>query len=194
MNKRGFTLIELMVVIVILGILAAVAIPFYNNYVHKSRSAEATVNINGIRTLEESWFAENNTYCDSVGDCNPSVVGNQTCCVAAPAGAPGNQTRNWTAVELTDPAVGWSVIGFAPSGASTYYTYGVNSGCPATVVGGCTARLTIGAEGDLDSDGSRHTFALATGTGAVIDPTAGFTTNITPAAFGTIVDGGAGVF
>ncbi len=190
MREKGFTLIELMVVVVILGVLAAIAIPFYNNYIFRSRSAEATVNINGIRTLEESWFAENNAYCDTVGDCNPSVTGNQTCCVAAPGGAPGKQTRNWTGAQVTN----WGTLGFAPTGASTYYTYSVNTACPATIIGVCNARLTIGAEGDLDGDGNRHTFAYATGTGAVLDPTTGFQTNITPATFGTIAEGGTGVF
>ena len=187
MREKGFTLIELMVVVVILGVLAVIAIPAYINYVHKSRSAEATVNINGIRTLEESYFAENNTYITSL-----TVI---ACCVNAPAatlaGTAGKQTRNWTGPEV----INWSLLGFAPSGASTYYTYGVNSACPAVVAGVCpNARLTIGAEGNLDGDAVYHTFALSTGTGTVIDATAGFQTNITPAAFGTITEGGTGVF
>ena len=183
MREKGFTLIELMVVVVILGILAAVAIPFYNNYIFRSRTAEATVNINGIRTLEESWFAENNRYCDAVGDCNTGAAGVQVCCAAAPAGAPGKQTRNWLPAAVAD----WALLGFAPTGSATYYTYGV-----FTLLN--TTRLTIGAEGDLDGDGNRHTFALTTGTGVVLDPTTGFQTNITPATFGTIAEGGAGVF
>ena len=56
MREKGFTLIELMVTVTILAILAAVAIPVYNNYVYKSKTAEATTNISGIRTLEESIF------------------------------------------------------------------------------------------------------------------------------------------
>jgi len=182
MREKGFTLIELMVVVVILGVLAAIAIPFYNNYIFRSRTAEATVNINGIRTLEESWFAENNTYI--------TTTTGTACCANAPTSPPGKQTINWTVAQVTN----WGTLGFAPTGASTYYIYGVNSGCPATVTGVCNARLTIGAEGDLDGDGNRHTFAYATGTGVVLDPTTGFQINITPAAFGTIAEGGLGVF
>lgn len=177
MREKGFTLIELMVVVVILGILAAIAIPFYNNYVYRSRTAEATVNISGIRTLEESWFAENNRYSF------PGGVAPNICCAAAPAGAPGKQTRVWVQAEVD----AWAPLGFAPTGSATYYTYGVFTNNNAT-------RLTIGAEGNLDGDTNRHTFALATGTGAVLDPTTGFQTNITPATFGTVAEGGAGVF
>ena len=45
----------------------------------------------------------------------------------------------------------------------------------------------------MDGADGAHTFALATGTGVIV-ATIGFTTNITPAAFGTIAEGGAGVF
>lgn len=179
MREKGFTLIELMVVVVILGVLAAIAIPFYNNYIFRSRTAEATVNINAIRTLQESWFAENNTYI--------TTATGTACCAAAPAGAPGKQTRNWTGAETLN----WGVLGFAPTGASTYYTYSVNCTVVATVCN--PANVTIGAEGDLDGADGAHTFALATGTGVIV-PTIGFTTNITPATFGTIAEGGAGVF
>ncbi len=179
MREKGFTLIELMVVVVILGILAAIAIPFYMNYVYRSRTAEATVNINGIRTLEESYFAENNRYITSATG--------TACCTAAPAGAPGKQTRNWLPAEVAN----WGTLGFAPTGASTYYTYSVNCTVVATVCN--PANVTIGAEGNLDGDTNNHTFALATGTGVIV-ATTGFTTNITPAAFGTIAEGGAGVF
>ena len=179
MREKGFTLIELMITVAILAILAAVAIPVYNNYVYRAKTAEATTNISGIRTLEESYFAENNRYITSATG--------TACCAAAPAGAPGKQRRNWLAAEVTN----WGTLGFAPTGASTYYTYSVNCTVVATVCN--PANVTIGAEGNLDGADGAHTFALATGTGVIV-ATIGFTTNITPAAFGTIAEGGAGVF
>ena len=153
MREKGFTLIELMITVAILAILAAVAIPVYNNYVYKSKTAEATTNISGIRTLQESWFAENNIYCDTVGDCNPATAGVQTCCATAPALAPTKAKRNWTVAELTGAGTGWNLIGFAPTGNSTYYTY-------AVLTTQNTTRLTIGALGDLDGDGATHIFVM----------------------------------
>ncbi len=173
MRERGFTLIELMVTVVILGILAAVAIPVYMNYVYRARMAEATTNINGIRTLQESWFAENNIYSF------PGGVAPNNCCAAAPAGAPTSATRTWVPAELAS----WNPLGFAPTGSATFYTYSVNS---ATV--GATD-LTIGAQGDLDADINVHVFAMAIGTTAP-GPTGFGANNITPVNIGVIEEGG----
>lgn len=183
MWDKGFTLIELMITVAILAILAAVAIPVYNNYVYSAKTAEATTNISGIRTLEESYFAENNTY---ITNATGTV-----CCANAPALAPAKTRRAWTCCGAGTDVANWSILGFRPTGDSTYYTYTVNCTVVATVCN--PANVTIGAEGDLDGAGGAHTFALATGTG-VIQATTGFTTNITPATFGTIAEGGAGVF
>ena len=53
--KKGFTLIELMIVIAIIGILAAVAIPMYSDYTKKSRTAEVQQNLNEIVKMQLIW-------------------------------------------------------------------------------------------------------------------------------------------
>ena len=62
-NKtNGFTLIELMIVIAIIGIVAAIAIPAYSGYIATARMAEAKNNIAALKLAEEEFFLENNRY------------------------------------------------------------------------------------------------------------------------------------
>lgn len=60
--KKGFTLVELMIVVAILGVLAAIAVPLYTGYVEDARQSEATANLQVIRTLEEQYIADEGTY------------------------------------------------------------------------------------------------------------------------------------
>ncbi len=61
-NQKGFTLIELMIVVAIIGILAAIAIPNFLKYQAKSRQAEAKINLAGIYVAETSYFGEQARY------------------------------------------------------------------------------------------------------------------------------------
>jgi type IV pilus assembly protein PilA len=61
-GQQGFTLIELMIVVAIIGILAAIAIPNFLTYQAKARQSEAKIGLGGIFTTATSYFAENNTF------------------------------------------------------------------------------------------------------------------------------------
>src|SRR5256712_5052735 len=61
-GNKGFTLIDLMIVVAIIGILAAIAIPNFMTYQAKSRQSEAKVGLGGIFTTATSYFAENGTF------------------------------------------------------------------------------------------------------------------------------------
>jgi len=61
-RQRGFTLIEVMIVVVIIAILAAIAIPNYRDYVTRGRVVEATAGLADARNKMEQFFQDNRTY------------------------------------------------------------------------------------------------------------------------------------
>ncbi len=61
-NHRGFTLVEILIVVVIIGILAAIAIPQYNNYIKGAKQAAADNSLEQFSILLESYRAENGQY------------------------------------------------------------------------------------------------------------------------------------
>ncbi len=98
-KEQGFTLIELMIVVAIVGILAAIAIPNFVGMQKRAKTTEAKSNLGQIWTLQEAYRAENDTY-------------------VAPAGAIASGTH--------DGSTGWDELGFYPKG-TTRYAYSVTS-------------------------------------------------------------------
>jgi len=68
MNNKGFTLIELMIVVAIIGILAAIAIPNFIAMQMRAKRSELPTNVDGIRTAEKAYHAEWDTF-TSAADC-----------------------------------------------------------------------------------------------------------------------------
>jgi len=88
---QGFTLIELMVVVAIVAILAAIAIPNYTSYIQRSRIITATSGLGDFRVRMEQFYLDNRTYRSNANACgiaDPPLVGSMPFainCVAATA-------------------------------------------------------------------------------------------------------------
>ncbi len=131
-NIKGFSLIELMIVVAIIGVLSAIAIPNFLNYQLKSKTAEAKTNLGTIKTVQEAYKAENNSY----------VV-----CAASPNATPTTSKQPWV-----DQGGGFGAIGFSPLG-SVFYSYAVTSTDTAT-------SFTATATGNLDGDATNAVYTI----------------------------------
>ncbi|HME70063.1 MAG TPA: prepilin-type N-terminal cleavage/methylation domain-containing protein [Myxococcota bacterium] len=131
-RREGFTLIELMIVVAIIGILAAIAIPNFLKFQLRSKTGEAKANLAAIRTAEEGYFSEYSTY----------LIAAQT-----PGGAPTNLKRPWPTPNVTFDPLGWS-----PEG-EVFFIYGVN------YLVATPSQFTAAAQGDLDGDTTFSNFA-----------------------------------
>ena len=67
-KNEGFTLIELMIVIAIIGILAAIAIPQFSAYRTRSFNAAANADLRNAATAQEAYYVDKNTYADDEDD------------------------------------------------------------------------------------------------------------------------------
>jgi type IV pilus assembly protein PilA len=133
-KEGGFTLIELMIVVAIIAILAAIAIPNYLNYRMKARASESKSNIGSLNTMEEAYAAEWNQYITA--EFNPT---------AAPTAGGWSA---WTANSYFDN------LGFAVRG-HFYYQYGISghaaASCATAVTTPTSGSFTV-ANGDITID------------------------------------------
>lgn len=72
-NSDGFTMLEVMIVVVIVGILAAIALPNYADYVKRGKIIEATSALSDLRTRYEQYYLDNRTYAGGCAVIKPNV-------------------------------------------------------------------------------------------------------------------------
>lgn len=124
-HRGGFTLIELMIVVAIIGILASIAIPMLASQQLRTKSTEAKTNLGAIRVVEEVNFGETGTYL--AANAEPAVI---------PGGSP---------VVFNTAGSDFAQLGWSPEGR-VYFSY-------AVVVSADSTGYTSDAAADLDENG-----------------------------------------
>jgi len=73
-SRRGLTLLELIVACAIIGILAAIAIPLYSNYVYKSQVNTSIADIRGLEVKINAFYSDNVRYPNELGELNMAIL------------------------------------------------------------------------------------------------------------------------
>jgi type IV pilus assembly protein PilA len=146
--QRGFTLVELMIVVAIIGILAAVAVPAFMDYIKRSKKSEATLQLDKIGKNAKRVYVETAQYVlgpatplpakpGGVGGCCGGTGKLANHCAAAPASFAGDSV--------------WRSLDFQIDEDTLFY-YGYT---------GTASAFTATATGDLDCDGTEIVYTLA---------------------------------
>ncbi len=162
--KQGFTLIELMIVVAIIGILAAIAIPAFINYVKRSKTSEATANLKTMFTGAFSYYEREN-WAQGMVTSGAGQAGVH--CVVGDAISP-NSADDHKAIVNWGSQASYTELGFAPADP-VYYEYHItvgptNGACGNT--GSNSSIYTFTANGDLDGDNIESSFEMAVGSSA----------------------------
>lgn len=141
-RNRGFTVTELMIAVVIIGVLATLAIPSFTSYIYKARVTEASNFLSEIKQRQESYRNEFGQYCDVsddlTSDFNPSSI-------------PGVDPVMWVTTAK------WDQLGAEPD-APIRFQYATVAGAPGDAVPTGTNLdnddhwFVARAQGDLDED------------------------------------------
>jgi type IV pilus assembly protein PilE len=125
-RNAGFTLIELMIVVAIIGVLVVIAVPAFLSFQLRAKRSEAYANLQAIATAETSYYATNGQFFNTG---------------ASMPGSLSSARRSWTPAAQT----AFAPIGFRPEG-NVYFDYDVNTACGNSC-------FTATAYGDVDGDG-----------------------------------------
>jgi prepilin-type N-terminal cleavage/methylation domain-containing protein len=133
--EAGFTLVELMIVVGIIGLLTAIAIPNFISYQARSRRSEAYVNLAAVARIQSTFHAERGEFFEA---------GSWPDFVALYGGDLSTRKMEWDAAS----EAAYAELGWRPEG-QVFYVYDTNTGATACT---CSMCFTATAAGDVDDD------------------------------------------
>jgi len=162
--KKGFTLIELMIVVAIIGILAAIAIPNFIKFQARSKQSEAKSNLKALYTAEKAFFQEKDRYSSLTTEVGFAPERNNR--YAYYLGSGGGTTEIRTGITITtatdNAGIEVDVFKYTAALADTYAA----SACAATPAPGVTPPPTPSfnglARGNIDADTSIDVWSVST--------------------------------
>jgi len=170
MRQQGFTLVELMLVVAIIGVMSSVAIPSFVRYQNRSKFAEAYVNLRALAGAQQATVAATNTYLATS--------------TSWPGTGLGKNKRNSEILEDKFGHIGWS-----PEG-DVYFDYSTATADSGVNCDGEPTAFTATAYGDLDGNGyvsmvkfvhpGDETNPAITSCDSLISPAGGLASSSTP--------------
>ena len=163
--QKGFTLIELMIVVAIIGILAAIAIPNFIKFQARSKQSEAKANLKAIFTAQKAYFQEKDKFSSFTGDIGFSPERNNRYAYFLDTTTISLEQRTGTTItqQATYTGIGVDVFKYTAGSVASIQAQG---GCAPTavVVAPPTPSFNAAAEGNIDADSSIDEWSVSSDT------------------------------